>query len=108
MVLLVDIDAFFAQVEQVRFPRLRGKPVIVGAGVIASCSYEARRSGLHAGMRLTDARRLCPGVVILEGSAQTYRCFAEEIFALCRETAPAVESFLDEAYLDLDGTGRLH
>jgi DNA polymerase-4 len=108
MVLLVDIDAFFAQVEQVRYPKLRGRPVIVGAGVIASCSYEARRRGLRAAMRLSEAKRLCPEVVILEGSAQTYRCFAEEIFALCRETAPAVESFLDEAYLDLEGTDRLH
>src|SRR5262249_55235407 len=100
--------AFFAAIEQVRDPRLRGKPVIVGAGVIASCSYEARRFGLHAGMALTEARRLCPDAVILEGHAQTYRCFAERIFACCREVAPAIETYLDEAYCELTGTERLH
>src|SRR5205814_8838911 len=107
-VLHVDIDAFFASIEQQRNPKLRGRPVIVGAGVIASCSYEARRFGLRAGMPVSEARRLCPQVVILEGSAQTYRCFAETIFDLCRRTAPAVEAYLDEAYLDLSGTERFH
>ena len=107
-VLHVDIDAFFAAIEQLRDPRLAGRPVIVGAGVIASCSYEARRFGLKAGMSLSEARRLCPAAVILEGHAQVYRCFAERIFDLCRETAPAVECHLDEAYCDLTGTGRLH
>src|SRR5207244_10016579 len=91
-ILHVDIDAFFAAIEQVRDPRLAGRPVIVGAGVIASCSYEARRFGLRAGMALSEAKRLCPSAVILEGHAQLYRCFAERIFALCRETAPAVEA----------------
>ena len=91
-----------------RDPRLRGRPVIVGAGVIASCSYEARRFGLHAGMSLSEAQRLCPQAVILEGHAQIYRCFAEEIFARCRAIAPAVETYLDEAYCDLTGTERLH
>jgi len=108
VVLHVDIDAFFAAIEQQRDPRLRGKPVIVGAGVIASCSYEARTFGLRAGMRLTEAKRLCPHAVIIEGHAQIYRCFAEEIFARCRAIAPAVETYLDEAYCDLTGTGRLH
>jgi DNA polymerase-4 len=107
-ILHVDIDAFLAAIEQVRDPRLKGRPVIVGAGVIASCSYEARRFGLRAGMSLSEARRLCPNAVILEGHAQVYRCFAERIFDLCREVAPAVECHLDEAYCDLTGTGRLH
>ena len=107
-VLHVDIDAFFAAIEQLRDPRLRGQPVIVGAGVIASCSYEARRFGLHAGMPLSEARRLCPRAVILEGHAQVYRCFAEEIFACCRDVSPTVETYLDEAYCDMTGTERLH
>jgi DNA polymerase-4 len=107
-ILHVDIDAFFAAIEQLRDPRLAGRPVIVGAGVIASCSYEARRFGLRAGMALSEARRRCPDAVILEGHAQTYRCFAERIFELCRQMAPAVECHLDEAYCDLTGTGRLH
>jgi len=108
VILHVDIDAFFAQVEQLRYPPLRGRPVIVGAGVIASCSYEARRHGLRAGMTLSEARRRCPEAVILEGSAQTYRCFSEEVFEVCRTVSGSVETFLDEAYLDLAGTERLH
>jgi DNA polymerase-4 len=107
-VLHVDIDAFFAEIEQLREPRLKGRPVIVGAGCIASCSYEARRFGLHAGMALSEARRLCPQAVILEGHAQVYRCFAERIFECCRAVAPEVETYLDEAYCDLSGTERLH
>src|SRR5678815_1715861 len=108
LILHVDIDAFFAAIEQQRDPRLQGRPVIVGAGVIASCSYEARAFGLKAGMALTEARRLCPQAVILEGHAQVYRCFAEVIFAHCRSVSPAVETYLDEAYCDLTGTERLH
>jgi len=108
LVLHVDIDAFFAAIEQQRNPALRGKPVIVGAGVIASCSYEARRFGLKAGMTLTEAKRRCPQAVILDGHAQIYRCFAETIFARCRDLSPAVETYLDEAYCDLSGTERLH
>src|SRR5436309_2053991 len=95
-VLHVDIDAFFAAIEQQRDPRLRGRPVIVGAGVIASCSYEARAFGLRAGMRLSEARRLCPHAVFVDGHAQVYRCFAEEIFARCRAVAPEVETLLHE------------
>jgi len=108
IVLHVDIDAFFAAIEQQRDPRLRGRPVIVGAGVIASCSYEARAFGLRAGMTLGEARRRCPDAVILEGHAQVYRCFAETIFDHCRRVAPAVETYLDEAYGELTGTERLH
>jgi len=107
-VLHVDIDAFFAAIEQQRDPRLKGRPVIVGAGVIASCSYEARRFGLHAGMSLTEAKRLCPGAVILPGHAQIYRCYAERIFERCRELSPDVETYLDEAYVELTGTDRVH
>ena len=107
-ILHVDIDAFFAAIEQQRDPRLQGKPVIVGAGVIASCSYEARRFGLRAGMTLSEARQRCPQAIVIEGHAQVYRCFAETIFERCRAIAPAVETYLDEAYCDLTGTERLH
>lgn len=107
-ILHIDIDAFFASVEQQCDPRLRGRPVIVGNGVIASCSYEARRFGLYAGMRLSEARRACPGVVILDGCEKTYRAFAARIFEVCRDFSPSVETYLDEAYCDLTGTGRLH
>jgi len=84
LIMHVDIDAFFASVEQLRNPALRGKPVIVGAGVIASCSYEARRYGLKAGMPLYKALRLCPSAVV------------------------GIETHLDEAYCDLTGTERLY
>jgi len=107
-VLHVDIDAFFAAIEQQRDPRLKGKPVIVGAGVIASCSYEARKFGLKAGMALSEAKRLCPRAIILEGHAQVYRCYAERLFDRCRDLSPDVETYLDEAYLELTGTERVH
>jgi DNA polymerase-4 len=107
-ILHLDIDAFFAAIEQLRDPRLRGRPVIVGAGVIASCSYEARRHGCKAGMTLAQARRLCPDAVFLDGHAQIYRCFAERLFEVAGRYAPSMETFLDEAYLDLTGTERVH
>ena len=108
VVLHVDLDAFFASVEQLRYPHLRGRPVIVGNGVIASCSYEARRFGCYAGQPLSEARRACPGVVVLDGSEAVYRAFAEKTFTLCGELSPVMETFLDEAFLDLSGTQRLH
>jgi DNA polymerase-4 len=104
----VDIDAFFASVEELRNPRLVGRPVAVGTGVIASCNYEARRFSLQAGMPLREARRRCPKLVILEGHYPIYRCFAEKVFDLCREYAPAIECHLDEAFCDMTGTQKLY
>lgn len=104
----VDIDAFFASVEQILVPALRGKPVAVGSGCIASCSYEAREFGLHAGMSLAEARGLAPRLVVVPGSYGVYRCFTDRIWELCREVAPAVETHLDDAYLDLTGTERMY
>lgn len=108
VILHVDIDAFFASVEQVLNPALRGRPVIVGAGVIASCSYEARRRGLRNAMRIREALRICPEAIVLEGRARIYRCFADRIFDICREYAPAVETYLDDAICDLSGTELLY
>ncbi len=82
LIVHVDIDAFFASVEQLLIPALRGRPVIVGSGVIASCSYEARRFGLHAGLPLWRAKQLCPPAVILNGDYQIYRCFAEQVWEI--------------------------
>ena len=107
-VMHVDIDAFFAQVEQVRNPELRGRPVAVGSGVVASASYEARRRGVEKGMPLTRARRLVPELVLLEGSYPVYRAFAERVFEVARDFAPILETYLDEAYFDLTGTETLH
>jgi len=104
----VDIDAFFASVEQLRCPALRRKPVVVGTGVIASCSYEARRYGLRAGMPIWEAREKCPEAVFLEGNSGVYACFAEQVFEMCRDLSPVVETYLDDAYCDLTGTEHLH
>ncbi len=108
LVFHVDIDAFFASVEQLLIPRLRRRPVAVGSGVIASCSYEARAFGLAAGMPLWRAKEQCPDLVIADGQQAIYRCFAEQIWAICRRYAAAVETFLDEAYGDATGMTAIH
>ena len=107
-ILHLDVDAFFASVEQVRNPRLRGRPVIVGAGVIASCSYEARKFGLHAAMSLSKAVRLCPDAIVLDGNHHVYSAFAQRVWDICHRFTPEVDTLLDDAYLDLTGTERLH
>jgi len=108
LILHIDVDAFFASVEQLLIPALRGRPVIVGSGCIASCSYEARRFGLYAGMSLREARRRCPKAAVLAGDYQIYRCFAEHIWRICRRYTCGLETYLDEAYGDATGMRRLH
>jgi len=103
LILHVDVDAFFASVEQLLIPALRNRPVVVGSGCIASCSYEARRFGLRAGMSLAQARRLCPSAVFLPGQQHVYRCFAEHIWRICRRYTIALETYLDEAYGEATG-----
>ncbi|MCK4414980.1 MAG: DNA polymerase IV, partial [Candidatus Eisenbacteria sp.] len=107
-ILHLDIDAFFASVEQLRHPALGNRPVAVGSGVVASASYEARACGVRAGTPLHEARRLCPDLVMLAGHAPTYRAFAEQVFALAAELSPNLETYLDDALVDLSGTERLH
>ena len=108
LVLHVDVDAFFASVEQLLIPALRRRPVVVGSGCIASCSYEARRFGLHAGMSLREAVRRCPHVVILAGAYPIYRCFAEQVWDICRRYTCRLETFLDEAYGQAGGMTGLY
>jgi len=101
-ILHVDVDAFFASVEQRDDPRLRGKPVAVGTGVVASCSYEARRYGVRTAMRLAEARRLCRPLIVLPGEYLRYEQVARQLFAVCRERTPLVEAAaLDDLYLDV-------
>lgn len=100
----LDIDAFFASVEQLLNPRLRGRPVAVGSGVVASAAYEARARGVTNGMPLAHARRLCPDLTVLLGRHDVYRCFADALWELLRRRAPAVETHLDEAFADFSGT----
>jgi DNA polymerase-4 len=107
LIIHVDVDAFFASVEQLLIPSLHHRPVVVGSGCIASCSYEARRFGLHAGMSLAQARRLCPQAVILSGRYGRYRCFAEKIWDVCRRTCLSLETYLDEAYGQVPGASAL-
>lgn len=102
----VDIDAFFASVEVLLNPALKGRPVIVGGlpherGVASTCSYEARRYGVHSGMALRTAYKLCPQGVFLRGNYQLYQSFSEKFFAILRQATPDVEeTSIDEAYLD--------
>ncbi len=105
----IDLDAFFVSVEQVLNPELRGKPVVVGGkpggrGVIASASYEARAFGLHAGMPLVTACRLCPQAIFIEGGFPKYRDASQRFMAILADFTPFLEPVgLDEAYLDVTG-----
>src|SRR5438270_618000 len=90
-VLHLDADAFFASIEQRDDAKLRGRPLAVGTGVVASCSYEARRWGVRTGMRLAEARRLCPRLLVLPGDYRRYEQAARRVLAVCLERTPLVE-----------------
>lgn len=106
-VLHVDMDAFFAAVEQLDHPEWRGLPVIVGGaadrrGVVAAASYEARRFGVHSAMPSAQAQRLCPGAVWAPPRFERYRELSRQILAVFDELTPAVEQIsIDEAFLDV-------
>ena len=108
----VDMDAFYASVEILDNPELKGLPVIVGGrsarGVVSTCSYEARKFGVHSAMPLFEARRLCPHGVYLPVRPHRYAEISGKIMAIFRETSPLVEQLsIDEAFLDLTGMERL-
>ncbi|HLY08343.1 MAG TPA: DNA polymerase IV [Planctomycetota bacterium] len=107
-VMHIDVDAFFASVEQLRDPRLRKRPVAVGNGVVASPSYEARARGVTTAMPIHQALRVCPELIVLDGRHEVYRCFTEAIWEICRRYAPAMETFLDEAFSDFSGTEHVY
>lgn len=105
----VDVDAFFASVEQALDPRLRGKPVLVGRGVVASASYEAKARGVRTAMSFRQARRLCPDAVQVAGQYEHYADYAARLGRLLRGFTPAVEAAaLDDFYLDFTGTDRIY
>jgi DNA polymerase-4 len=106
----IDMDAFYASVELIDRPELRGKPVIVGGGgrsVVLSATYEARREGVHSAMPMGRARRLCPRAVVIEPDHQRYADVSRGVMEIFRSITPLVEPLsLDEAFLDISGAIR--
>ena len=110
----VDMDAFFVSVEELFDPALRGKAVVVGGqrherGVVSAASYEARKFGVHSAMPLRTAAKLCPQAIFVDGHPDRYRQYSERVYAVLCSFTPLVEiASIDEAYLDMTGTQRLH
>ncbi len=103
-ILHADLDAFYASVEQRDDPRLRGRPVIVGGGVVLAASYEAKACGIRTAMAGREARRLCPRAVVVPPRFQAYTEASKAVFRIFQETAPVVEALsIDEAFLDVRG-----
>src|SRR5262244_4315639 len=113
-ILHVDMDAFFVSVELLERPELRGKPVVVGGrpdqrGVVSAASYEARKFGIHSAMPLRTAAKLCPHAIFLDGHHQKYGEWSDRVATILAKFSPIVEMVsIDEAYLDLAGTMKLH
>ncbi len=108
----LDLDAFYASVEQHDEPQLRGRPVLVGGrsgrGVVCACSYEARRYGIHSAMPMAKALRLCPAAVVRPVRMERYREFSRRVFAIFARFTDRIEPLsLDEAFLDVSGCERL-
>jgi len=111
-ILHVDMDAFFASIEQRDRPELRGRPVLVGGagprGVVAAASYEARTFGCHSAQPMGVALRRCPAAVVVPPDGKRYHAVSEQLFGIFRDVTPVVEPLsVDEAFLDVTGTERL-
>jgi DNA polymerase-4 len=110
----VDMDAFFVSVEELYDPALKGKAVVVGGqrherGVVSAASYEARKFGVHSAMPLRTAAKMCPQAIFVDGHPERYREFSEKVFTVLQSFSPQLEmASVDEAYLDMTGTARLH
>ena len=110
----VDMDAFFVSVEELYDPSLKGKPVVVGGqrherGVVSAASYEARKFGVHSALPLRTAAKLCPHAIFVDGHPERYRECSEKVYKVLTAFSPQVEmASIDEAYLDMTGTARLH
>jgi len=107
-ILHADLDAFYASVEQRDNPRLRGRPVIVGGGVVLACSYEAKRCGVRSAMNGGQARLLCPNAIVVEPRMEAYSEASEAVFERFRDFTPFIEPIsVDEAFLDVSGAEHL-
>jgi DNA polymerase-4 len=107
-ILHADLDSFYASVEQRDDPTLRGRPVIVGGGVVLAASYEAKAYGVRTAMGGYQARRLCPAAVVVPPRMSAYSQASDDVFKVFRDTTPLVEPVsVDEAFLDVSGLGRL-
>ncbi|MEV1015376.1 DNA polymerase IV [Micromonospora sp. NPDC049801] len=107
-ILHADLDAFYASVEQRDDPRLRGRPVIVGGGVVLAASYEAKARGVRSAMGGQQARRLCPDAIVVPPRMSAYTQASRAVFEIFRQTTPLVEGLsIDEAFLDVGGLRRL-
>ncbi len=109
----MDLDTFFVSCERLLDSRLNGKPILIGGtsdrGVVASCSYEARRFGIHSAMPMRMARQLCPEAIILRGNSGTYSKYSEDVTSIIRESVPVYEkSSVDEFYCDLTGVDKFY
>jgi DNA polymerase-4 len=107
-VLHADLDAFYASVEQRDAPELRGRPVIVGGGVVLAASYEAKARGVRTAMGGRQARDLCPDAVVVPPRMDAYSAASKDVFAIFRDTTPLVEGLsIDEAFLEVGGLRRI-
>ncbi len=103
------MDTFFVSVERVLNSSLIGKPVMVGEGVVAACSYEARKFGVHSGMPTVKAKQLCPQGIYLKGSGRVYAEKSDEIYSIMQSYTPDIHrASIDEAYLNMTGFDRLY
>src|SRR5690349_5164643 len=107
-ILHADLDAFYASVEQLLDPSLRGKPIAVGAGVVLAASYEAKAFGVRGGMNGRRARQLCPWLQFVGGHFSEYQRLGDAVIDVLRDFTPLVERIsIDEAFLDVSGAQRL-
>src|SRR2546421_1352441 len=107
-ILHADLDAFYASVEQRDDRRLRGRPVIVGGGVVLAASYEAKAYGIRTAMGGAQARRLCPQAIVVAPRMSAYSEASKAMFRVFEDTTPLVEGLsIDEAFLDVRGLRRL-
>jgi DNA polymerase-4 len=107
-ILHADLDAFYASVEQLLDPSLRGRPVLVGGGVVLAASYEARAYGIRSPMSARDAKKLCPDAVVVDGHFERYLDFSGRVMEILEDATPVVEQIsIDEAFLDVGGSTHL-